>query len=124
MDKTKYADIFQIVYLLAPFFVVFVMAVFQNIKNPVYIRRILRIFFCFEAVLFFVSELFTKSSEFYISNIHFITNSQDKILIYVSIFCFLLFVSFSKTLVKFAKKQFYFHIPHCQATSLFFRLPC
>ncbi len=107
MDKTKYADIFQIVYLLAPFFVVFVMAVFQNIKNPVYIRRILRIFFCFELVLFFVSELFTKSSEFYIGNIHFITNSQDKILIYISIFCFLLFVSFSKTLVKFAKKQFY-----------------
>ncbi len=107
LDKIAYADVFRIVYLLAPFFAVFVMAVFKNIKNPLYIRRISRAFFCFEAILFFVADFFATNSDFYIKNLHFAINLQDKILIYVSVFCFLVFVNFSKTFVKFAKKQFY-----------------
>lgn len=107
MDKIFNFDLLYIIYFLVPFLMVVLITAFQNIKNPVYIRRFSKGFFCFEAVMFFIATLFSNGFEIYIKNIHFSVDLYGKILIYISIFTFLSFTYFSKTFIKFAKKQFY-----------------
>lgn len=86
---------------------ILILGIFPFFKNPIKIRNYCSIFFLFEIVLLFLNIAFANTKDESILHPYFVFGNSEIFLLLLSSFIFLLFLFFSKSFIKYAKKIFY-----------------
>ncbi|MBQ4647142.1 MAG: hypothetical protein IJB79_07315 [Candidatus Gastranaerophilales bacterium] len=94
-------------YLIMPFLYTLIIALVSFLKNPIYIRRIAKVFFLIQFIFGYLTFFCLENVKFSFLNINFAPDGFSRFMLLLTSFLFFLFSIISKTFITKLHKVFY-----------------